>query len=149
MTRLDVCRGGCGMLVATGTGRCSACQRRWDAAYNRTRPEHHGLYRTSRWKRLAAEVTAGQTRCHWCLKPTTRLVADHVVPVELHPSGAFDRSNLVAACVGCNTRRGRNAKLPDLEDRETRRFSPGQASGSAVASGPTRQRPAPGRGDRP
>ena len=103
------------MLVATGTGRCSACQRKWERTYDRARPEHHALYRTAGWRRLAAEVTAGQTRCHWCLKPTRRLVADHVLPLEARPDLAMDRSNLVPACIGCNTRRGRNAKLPELE----------------------------------
>ena len=54
-------------------------------------------------------------RCHWCLKPTLRLVADHVIPLDQRPDLALDRSNLVASCVPCNTRRGRNARLPDLD----------------------------------
>ena len=114
MTRLSRCPG-CGLLVATATGRCSACQRKWDKQYDANRPAHHALYRTAAWRRLAAEVTAGETRCHWCLMPTRKLVADHVVPLEQRPDLALARSNLVAACVGCNTKRGRNAKLPDLE----------------------------------
>lgn len=113
MTRLTPCKG-CGMLVSPGP-RCSACQRRWDALYDRHRPAHHTLYQTSAWKRLAAEVRTGATRCHWCLKPTTRLVADHVIPLEQAPELALERSNLVASCFPCNTRRGRNARLPDLE----------------------------------
>ena len=47
------------------------------------------------------------------LRPTRRLVADHVIPLEKRPDLALDRANLVPACVPCNTRRGRNAKLPD------------------------------------
>jgi 5-methylcytosine-specific restriction endonuclease McrA len=113
MTRLMACRG-CGMLVAPGP-RCSQCQRRWDRLYHQTRPERHALYQTPEWRRLSAEVRAGATRCTWCLKPTPRLVADHVIPLDQRPDLALDRSNLVASCVPCDTRRGRNAKLPDLE----------------------------------
>lgn len=115
MTRLDACRGGCGLLVATGSGRCSACQRRWNQRYDASRPAHHTLYQTSAWKRLSAEVRDGATRCHWCLKPTRRLIADHVIPLERAPELALERSNVVPACFTCNTKRGRNAKLPDLE----------------------------------
>lgn len=110
MTRLARCLG-CGLLVSPGP-RCSACQRAWTQTYDRTRPAHHALYATAAWKRLSAEVRAGANRCHWCLKPTRRLVADHVIPLEERPDLALDRGNLVASCVPCNTRRGRNAKLP-------------------------------------
>jgi 5-methylcytosine-specific restriction endonuclease McrA len=78
------------------------------------RPEFHTLYQTSAWKRLSAEVRAGATRCTWCLKPTRRLVADHVIPLEQRPDLALDRSNLVPSCLPCNTRRGRNAKIPEV-----------------------------------
>jgi 5-methylcytosine-specific restriction endonuclease McrA len=101
------------MLVSPGP-RCPACQRVWTRLYDRTRPAHHALYATAAWKRLSAEVRASANRCHWCLKPTRRLVADHVIPLDQRPDLALERSNLVAACVPCNTRRGRNAKLPDL-----------------------------------
>ena len=109
---LMACRG-CGGLVAPGP-RCPRCQRAWDRQYDAGRPAHHALYATSAWRRLSAEVRASATRCTWCLKPTRRLVADHIVPVEQRPDLALDRSNLTPSCVPCNTRRGRNAKLPDL-----------------------------------
>lgn len=110
---LQACKG-CGQLVSPGP-RCSACQRKWDALYDQHRPAHHALYRTWAWRQLAREVTATATRCTWCLKPTRKLVADHVLPLEQRPDLALDRSNVVPACTGCNTRRGRNARLPDLE----------------------------------
>lgn len=112
MTRLSACLG-CGTLVSPGP-RCSACRRAAEATYDRTRPAHHALYRTNAWRVLSAEIRAGATRCHWCLKPTRRLVADHVIPLEERPDLGLDRSNLVASCFPCNTRRGRNARLPDL-----------------------------------
>lgn len=127
MTRLVSCKG-CSMLVSPGP-RCYACQRARDATYDRTRPEHHALYRTAEWRRLSAEVRAVATRCYHCLKPTRRLVADHVIPLDQRPELALDRSNLVPSCVPCNTRRGRNAKLPDLDVPGMRR---GQSLGDEL-----------------
>lgn len=112
MTRLSSCVG-CGQLVAPGP-RCFRCRRSWESAYDAARPEHHALYRTNAWRWLSAEVRRGARRCHWCLKPTTRLVADHIVPIDQDPSLALEPSNVVPSCYGCNTRRGRNAKLPEL-----------------------------------
>jgi 5-methylcytosine-specific restriction endonuclease McrA len=110
---LMACKG-CGTLVSPGP-RCGSCQRKWDRLYDDARPAHHALYGTAEWRRLSAEVRAGATRCTWCLKPTRRLVADHVLPLDQRPDLALARSNLVPSCVPCNTRRGRNAKLPELE----------------------------------
>ena len=104
---------GCGRLVA-GANRCEDCQRAARQAYDATRPDHHRLYATPEWRRLSAEVRAGASRCFWCLLPTRRLVADHVIPVEQRPDLALVRENVVAACYGCNRRRGVNAKRPDL-----------------------------------
>jgi 5-methylcytosine-specific restriction endonuclease McrA len=104
---------GCGRLVA-GANRCEDCARIARQLYDAGRPDHHALYRTPVWKKLSAEVRSGATRCHWCLKPTRKLAADHIIPVEQRPDLALERSNLVPSCVPCNTRRGRNAKLPDL-----------------------------------
>ena len=113
MTRLVPCLG-CGMLCAPGP-RCSGCRRAWQSRYDANRSQHHALYATSAWKRLSAEVRASATRCTWCLKPTRRLVADHVIPLDERPDLALEGSNLVAACNACNVRRGRNAKLPETE----------------------------------
>lgn len=133
MTRLMACRG-CGMLVSPGP-RCSRCRRSWRAMYDHSRPDHHALYRTSKWKRLSAEVRAGAARCHWCLKPTRRLIADHVIPLEVRPDLALERSNVVAACFACNTRRGRNAKLPDLPIPERAAVQTTRAGPSGLGPG--------------
>jgi 5-methylcytosine-specific restriction endonuclease McrA len=112
MTRLSACLG-CGTLVAPGP-RCYRCRRAWERQYDGGRPAHHALYATPEWRKLSAEVRASATRCYWCCKPTRRLVADHVIPLEARPDLALDRDNLRPACFACNTRRGRNARLPDL-----------------------------------
>jgi 5-methylcytosine-specific restriction endonuclease McrA len=105
----------CGRLLLGQAGpRCAECRRDWRRRYDEARPEHHRLYASPEWRRLSAEVRASAVRCHWCLKPTRRLVADHVMPLDQRPDLALERSNLVAACVPCNTRRGRNAKLPEV-----------------------------------
>jgi 5-methylcytosine-specific restriction endonuclease McrA len=114
MTRLMACRG-CGKLVAPGP-RCSACRRSWERQYDHIRPEHHALYGTAEWRRLSAEVRAGASRCTYCLLPTRRLVADHIIPLDQRPDLALERSNLAPACFGCNRRRAVNARLPDLAD---------------------------------
>jgi 5-methylcytosine-specific restriction endonuclease McrA len=114
MTRLMRCAGGCGELVSPGP-RCSACRRRQAATYDSQRPAHHAVYRTAEWRRLSAEVRANATRCHWCLLPTRRLVADHVIPLDQRPDLALHPGNIVPACYGCNRRRGINAKRPDLD----------------------------------
>lgn len=119
VTRLVACVG-CGQLVSPGP-RCYTCRRAWVREYDAQRPARHALYHTAEWRRLSAEVRASARRCHWCLRPTRRLVADHVIPIEQRPDLALDRENLVPACVGCNTRRGRNARLPDLDAEAPRR----------------------------
>lgn len=119
MTRLAACLD-CGTLVSPGP-RCFACRRAREKRYDESRPARHALYRTSAWRKLAAEVTANANRCTWCLKPTMKLVADHVETLEARPDLAMERSNLVPSCVPCNTRRGRNARLPDLEARRPSR----------------------------
>lgn len=115
MTRLVRCSG-CRILVSPGP-RCSRCQRAWEKAYDAGRPAHHSLYRRAAWKALSIEVRKAESRCRWCLRPLPfpQRVADHIVPLEAAPELALDRDNLAVACKGCNTRRGRNWRLPDPE----------------------------------
>jgi hypothetical protein len=129
---------GCGMLVSPGP-RCPSCQRAWTRLYDRTRPAYHALYQTPEWRRLSAEVRASAGRCTWCLKPTRRLVADHVVPVgpETTEAEFLDPSGLRPSCIPCNTRRGRNAKLPDLAAHEPQ----GRAHRDASSFSPAGRRP--------
>lgn len=104
--RLTTCLG-CGRLVSPGP-RCPDCKRTRTRIYDAARPSHHGVYGTAEWRRLSAAVRASATRCHWCGKLTSRLVADHVRPLAERPDLAYELSNVVPSCVGCNVRRGRN-----------------------------------------
>ena len=76
--------------------------------YDAARPAHHALYRTAAWRKLSDEVRANADRCYWCGKGSTRLVADHVIPLSQGPDLALDPSNLRASCVACNVRRASN-----------------------------------------
>lgn len=122
MTRLHACLGGCGTLVATVSGRCYDCRRQRQQTYDKTRPEHHAVYRTSAWRKLSAEVRAAESRCRWCLKPIPfgQRIADHIVPLAEAPERAYDRTNLATSCKACNVRRGRWAKVPDPESDDPR-----------------------------
>ena len=116
MTRVRLCSV-CKAVILDGRGaRCDECRRLWTRAYNAARPELHKVYQSPEWRKLSAEVRAGATRCTYCLRPFgpgVRVVADHVLPLDQRPDLALVRSNVVAACTGCNNRRGRNARLPD------------------------------------
>ena len=103
----------CGRLVSPGP-RCPDCARRYRRTYDESRPLHHKVYATAAWRRISRAVRENAVRCHWCLRPLTfeTAVADHVVPVWQAPDRALDPDGIVAACVGCNTRRGRHARQP-------------------------------------
>ena len=116
MTRLFRCRGGCGQLVSPGP-RCASCRRAWERAYDRSKPEWHSVYRTAAWRRLSLEVRQAESRCRHCLRPLALKdrIADHLAPLSERPDLAYDRDNLAVACKGCNTKRGRWARVPDPE----------------------------------
>jgi hypothetical protein len=113
MTRLGACLG-CGTLVSPGP-RCYDCRRAAEKRYDGTRPAHHALYRSHAWRVLSEKVRRAGSRCVWCLKPLPfrQRIADHVEPIEKRPELALEETNVVVACASCNTRRGRNWKLPD------------------------------------
>lgn len=145
MTRLTVCID-CGRVVSPGP-RCYACRRRRSEVYNANRPAHHAFYRTAEWRRLSAEVRRSATRCWWCLRPTLRLLADHVMPLEKRPDLALDRENVVPSCYGCNNRRARNSRLPDLPIHEPAARASVERSSDSVRT-TSALGPATGRGHR-
>ena len=63
------------------------------------------VYNSKKWKELRAQVLAEEAhRCHWCGGKANQV--DHVVELDQAPELAYERSNLVAACQKCNSRRG-------------------------------------------
>jgi hypothetical protein len=79
---------------------------------------------TQRWKRLRAEVYRTESDCYICGLAVDFQAkswepwapnADHVVPVELRPDLAFERSNVRLAHRACNSsKRSRLPAGPDL-----------------------------------
>lgn len=76
----------------------------------------NGAGRTSRrWKRLRANLKRERRPCCLCLKPIDYTLewpdprsfsVEHVKPRSTHPHLAEDPTNLDAAHLGCNSRRG-------------------------------------------
>ena len=63
------------------------------------------IYNTNAWKELRRQVlNEEQHICHWCGKKATQV--DHLIEVDRDPSLALERTNLVASCQPCNSRRG-------------------------------------------
>lgn len=58
---------------------------------------------TREWRRLRAAVLERDGYvCHWCHGPANTV--DHLIPRVR--GGSDDETNLAAACVACNSRRG-------------------------------------------
>lgn len=62
------------------------------------------VYSSARWQRLRARVLERDLRVCWVCGGEAS-VADHVVPMSVDASRAFDMSNVRAACVSCNASR--------------------------------------------
>lgn len=59
------------------------------------------VYHSMRWRKLRAAVLHANPLCTHCLKGSvTRLASavDHILPLDTHPSLAFERSNLQGLC---------------------------------------------------
>lgn len=98
-------------------GKPSATARGYDAA----------------WQRLRLVILERDDyRCRWCGRQAGTV--DHVVPLAAG-GGRLDPANLVAACVGCNSRRGQALSTSRRRTRDA--IAPG--SGFITA---TRTRPA-------
>ncbi len=99
----------CNRLIDRGS-RCTACQRAKYRERNRTRPQFEvQLYGSAAWRRLADAVVADAEACHWCgtSRAISKLTADHILPVRLHPDLGVEPENVVAACRSCQERRKR------------------------------------------
>ena len=88
-----LCR--CGAVV---TGRCSACARTREVARGSRQQRGYGAAH-DRLRVLVLERDG--YRCHWCGGPAT--AADHLTPLSKGGESTLD--NMVAACIGCNSKR--------------------------------------------
>jgi 5-methylcytosine-specific restriction endonuclease McrA len=85
---------------------------------------------TQRWKRLRAEVYRTESVCYLCGRAVDFDAkswqpwapnADHIIPVELRPDLAFERSNVRLAHRACNS--SKRSRLPDTIDLSTLSFN--------------------------
>jgi len=98
---------GCHNLADAGNPYCiehQADKAQHYATYNASRPERHEVYRSQRWRRLAAMQLRREPLCRMCSARgviKTAEVADHVC--ELEDGGApYDPSNLQSLCRACH-----------------------------------------------
>lgn len=86
-----------------GAGYCEAHQptTRW----HRTTPRGTSTQRGygADWQRLRKQILEADSQCHYCGKHATTV--DHIVPISVDPSLRLERTNLVPACLACNTAR--------------------------------------------
>ena len=60
---------------------------------------------TSTWKKIRLRVLARDSyTCHYCSEPANEV--DHIVPLAVDKSEAYNMDNLVAACRRCNNLKG-------------------------------------------
>lgn len=89
----------CPQLVADGS-RCSEHRRNQDRQRDQVRGSRHQRGYTNEWSQLSRAILErdGHT-CAYCGRTATTV--DHVIPKAR--GGTDDESNLVAACVRCNS----------------------------------------------
>ncbi len=93
---------GCGALVEGG-GLCPKHKRQTQAAYDRTRGSSAARGYDRRWRKLRAQVLAGEPLCRECGKigrVTAATDVDHIV--ARRRGGTDDRSNLQPLCGLCH-----------------------------------------------
>jgi hypothetical protein len=67
--------------------------------------ESKKVYSTAAWKQLRKRVLEEEQHvCHWCGRKATQV--DHLIEIDREPALALERTNLVASCQPCNSRRG-------------------------------------------
>jgi len=89
----------CPSIIPGTSRRCALCKRSSEA--KRGTPEQRGYGPAWRRLRLVILERDGHS-CRWCGGPANTV--DHVTP-KAH-GGSDDPSNLVAACLRCNSSRG-------------------------------------------
>jgi hypothetical protein len=81
------------------------------------------IYNTNAWKTLRRQVLEEENHiCHWCGKKATQV--DHLIELDRDPSLALERSNLVASCQPCNSRRGNAYRAKKQAQKRIQRDTP-------------------------
>ena len=81
------------------------------------------IYNTNAWKNLRRQVLQEENHiCHWCGKKATQV--DHLIEIDRDPELALERSNLVASCQPCNSRRGNAYRAKKQAQKRIQRDTP-------------------------
>lgn len=84
-------------------------QRKDAGAWQKDNAEERAFYKTARWQRLRMRVLERDLfTCQWpgCGRievDTSKLVADHIVPVRIDPARKWDETNLRCMCAACHS----------------------------------------------
>ena len=93
--------GGCG--VAVFHPPCHACRRASNKVRDRTRGSAAARGYDAAWTLVRLRVLERDRHtCHYCGRAATSV--DHIIPLS-RGGARLDPSNLVAACVSCNSRK--------------------------------------------
>ena len=84
------------------------------------------IYNTNAWKELRRRVLEEEQHiCHWCGNKATQV--DHLIEIDRDPELALERSNLVASCQPCNSRRGNAYRAKKQAQKRLQRDTPNAA----------------------
>ena len=89
------------------TNRAIATQRHMNSEERLAR-----VYSKAAWRKLRARIKdAGFTQCVRCEAKADML--DHIRPIQIHPSGAFDPSNVQPMCNSCHAWKTQTIDAPN------------------------------------
>ena len=103
------------MPYKPGAKRSQESKRKSYREYDRSRPERHKIYSTSRWQKLREYKKHRNPLCEECLRNnviTPMSLVDHIIPIE-DGGAAFELSNLQSLCSACHNKKhaeGRGGK---------------------------------------
>lgn len=85
------------------------------------------IYNTKKWKDLRLSVLREENYvCGYCGGKASQV--DHIIELDQQPELAYERSNLVAACQPCNSRKGSTYQAKQAAQRRQRSFGSGTPS---------------------
>lgn len=91
---------GCGKLL-NERGYCPAHQATRPKPFENAMRPNEALYRTTRWKKLRAEILQKTPFCEFCFREGA-LQVHHLIPPRGDEQLFFDRGNLRVICAECH-----------------------------------------------